>query len=149
MNLQCDGKEAELQRHLLPIEASESGASWLAERTPMMQFVLCMCRATWCQPCAAADGAQQETPVSNRGPSIRHCKKDIVGERGLLKTAFPMNITTADSESGRQLRTERKACGWRGRAEAAAHTLCVLICFPGASPCVVLFVPIVHATCLC
>jgi len=90
--LQCDGKEAELQRHSLPIAATESGTSWLAERAPMMQFGLWMCWATWCQPRAAADGAPQENPVSNRGPSIRHGKKDIVGERGLLKTAFPMNF---------------------------------------------------------
>jgi len=84
--LQYDGKEAELQRHWLPIEATKSGASWLAERARMMPFGLCMCRATWCQPCAAADDAPQENPVSNRGPYIRHGKKDIVGERGLLKT---------------------------------------------------------------
>jgi len=90
--LHCDGKEAELQRHSLPIAATESSASWLAERAPMMPFGVCMCRATWCQPYAAADGTSQENPVSNKGPSIRNGKKDIVGERGLLKTAFPMNM---------------------------------------------------------
>jgi len=101
--LQCDGKEAELQRHSLPIaqtKATESGASWLAERAPMMPFGLCMCRATWCQPCAAADGAPQENPVSNTGPSIRHDKKDIVGKRGLLKTALPMSLDPRTSRTG-------------------------------------------------
>ena len=73
--------------------ATESGTSWLAERAPMMPFGLCMCRATWCQPRTAADGAPQENPVSNRGPSIRHGKKDTVGERGLLKTTFPMKLS--------------------------------------------------------
>ena len=34
----------------------------------------------------------KKTPISNRGPFIAHGKKDIVGERGLLKTAFPMNV---------------------------------------------------------
>jgi len=86
------GKEAELQRYSLPIAATESGASWLAERAPMMPIGMCMCRATWCQPRTAADGAPQENPVSNRGPSIRHGKKDIVSERGLLKTAFPLRL---------------------------------------------------------
>ena len=71
-------KRRELQRHSLPIAATESGASWLAERAPMMPCGLCICRATWCQPCAAA-GRTAKTPC----PSIRHDKKDIVGERGL------------------------------------------------------------------
>jgi len=79
----------ELRRRLLPNAATESGASGLAECTPIMQFGWCMCRATWCQPRAAANVAPQETPVSNRGPALRHGNKDIVGRRGLLKTVFP------------------------------------------------------------
>ena len=49
----------------------------------------------WCHRavlCGDTDGAPQENPVWYRGPSIQHGKKDIVGERGLLKTAFPMNV---------------------------------------------------------
>ena len=130
----CDGEEAKLRRHSLPIAATESDASRLAERALMMPsthksiwikkssvnpksisnqsskpctvllypsreervlmtpFGLCQYRATWCQPRAAASGAPHKIPVSNRGPSIWHGKKDIVGERGLLKTAFPRNI---------------------------------------------------------
>ena len=64
----------------------------LARRARTDDAVLCMCQATLCQPRAAADGAPQENPVSNRGPSIRHGKKNIVDERGLLKTAFPLNM---------------------------------------------------------
>ena len=73
--LQCDGKEAELQRHSLPIAATESGASWLAERAPMMTFGLCMCRATWRKPFAAADGAPQKTPCRTEGPLFDTSKK--------------------------------------------------------------------------
>jgi len=86
--LQCDGKEAELQRHSLPMAATESGASWLAKRASMMPFGLCMCRASWWQACTAADGASQETPC----PLFDTAKKNIVSERGLLKTAFPMKL---------------------------------------------------------
>jgi len=59
----------------------------------MMPLMLCMCRATWGQPHAAADGARQETPVSNRGPSIRHGKKDIIGEKESFKDCFSSEDT--------------------------------------------------------
>jgi len=36
--------------------------------------------------------APQKTPNSNGGPSIRVGKKDIAGEKGLSKTAFPVNL---------------------------------------------------------
>ena len=111
----------------MPIAATESGASWLAERALMMPFGLCMCRATWFQPRAAADGAPQENPVSNRGPSIRHGKKDIVGERGLLKTAFPMkfanghfsgNVRNHEQEGGAH-RSHRASCDGCDRLDVA------------------------------
>jgi len=36
--------------------------------------------------------APQKTPILNRGLSIRVGKKDIAGEKGLSKTAFPVNL---------------------------------------------------------
>jgi len=51
-----------------------------------------MCRATWGQPPVAADGAPQKKPVSNRGPSIRHGKKDIIGEKESFKDCFSLTV---------------------------------------------------------
>jgi len=47
--------------------------------------------------CAAAAGRTAEIPQimsdkTNRRPSIRVGQKNISGERGLLKTAFPLNV---------------------------------------------------------
>jgi len=90
--LQGDSEEAEFQRPSSLIAATKSGASGLAERTSMMPFGSCICRATWRQPVRLQLDAPQKSPNANRRPSICVGKKDIVGERGLLKTAFPMKL---------------------------------------------------------
>jgi len=81
--LQCDGKEAELQRHSLPIVATESGASWLAERAPMMHVSGNMVPAL-----RACRWRTAENPVSNRGPSIRQGKKRCCRRKGSFKDCF-------------------------------------------------------------
>jgi len=64
----CDGEEHKLR---MPIVATESGASGLAERALMMPFGLCMCRVTWCQPRAAADGHLRKPSCEIEGPLFK------------------------------------------------------------------------------
>ena len=102
--LQGDGEEAKLPRPSSLIAATKSGASRLGERVWMMAFGSWICQATSHmrhhayvrQPGASLVrlklDAPQKTPNSNRGPSIWVGKKDIVDERGLLKTAFLVRL---------------------------------------------------------
>jgi len=87
-----DREEVKIQRPSSLMAATKSGASGLAERASMMPFGSCIYGATWRQPVRLQLGAPQKSSNTNRRPSIYVGKKDIVSERGLLKTAIPMKL---------------------------------------------------------